>query len=33
MGFIDGEQLRRLAGVDPKTGYYRYLRQLADGEL
>ena len=33
MGFIDADQLRRLAGPDPKTGYYRYLRQLADGEL
>jgi glucose-1-phosphate thymidylyltransferase len=33
MGFIDADQLRRLAGDDPKTGYYRYLRQLADGEL
>jgi glucose-1-phosphate thymidylyltransferase len=33
MGFIDSDQLRRLAGENPKTGYYRYLRQLADGEL
>ena len=33
MDFIDSAQLRRLAGENPKTGYYRYLRQLADGEL
>jgi glucose-1-phosphate thymidylyltransferase len=33
MGFIDADQLRRLAGAYPKTGYYRYLQQLAEGEL
>jgi glucose-1-phosphate thymidylyltransferase len=33
MGFIDADQLRRLAGAHPKTGYYRYLLQLAEGEL
>ncbi|MEH0194935.1 glucose-1-phosphate thymidylyltransferase [Caulobacter zeae] len=33
MGFIDADQLRALAGETPKTGYHRYLRQLADGEI
>jgi len=33
MGFIDADQLRALAGESPKTGYHRYLRQLADGEI
>lgn len=33
MGFIDADQLRALAGEAPKTGYHRYLRQLADGEI
>ncbi|PXA90285.1 glucose-1-phosphate thymidylyltransferase [Caulobacter sp. D4A] len=33
MGFIDADQLRALAGPSPKTGYHRYLRQLADGEI
>lgn len=33
MGFIDADQLRALAGDAPKTGYHRYLRQLADGEI
>ena len=33
MGFIDADQLRALAGPVPKTGYHRYLRQLADGEI
>ncbi|PVM89155.1 glucose-1-phosphate thymidylyltransferase RfbA [Caulobacter endophyticus] len=33
MGFIDARQLRALAGETPKTGYHRYLRQLADGEI
>ena len=33
MGFIDAAQLRRIAGPLEKSGYGRYLREIADGSL